>query len=228
MATLLRDSMSSETQITYSERHVRLCQQTNGAESLVTNIQPKIEKLENQVNIRTQKVKLRYAAYDGIVLHDGILDDSIKNLADSTKQFDRSNPGRPIFDSLFPDGKPSSITEASYAKEVDKADQLLLRLKSLGEGHSLLSHVDPLTNAIAGSRTAIASHQTAVSEEKVAIANEEMAQAELRQQYEFNSLDAIKLFGKNYANRLFPKLSNGKKKVEEQVEEGTETSMLEE
>jgi hypothetical protein len=228
MAALLQDRMSSEAHITYAERHVRLCQQTNGAESLVSTIQPKIEQLENQVKIRNQKVKARYAAYDAIVLKDSILDDSIKNLADSTRQYDRSNPGRPVFNQLFPDGKPSSITDASYKKEVEKSDQLLLRLQSLGEGHSLLSHVEFLKNAIAASREAIASHQTAVNEERVAIANEEMAQAELRKQYEFNSLDATKLFGKAYANRLFPKFTNNKKKVEVEVKVETEAPIGEE
>lgn len=228
MATLLKNSMSSETQIAYAERHVRLCQQTNGAESLVSNIQPKIENLEIQIKNRTQKVKARYAAYDEIILKDSILDDCIKNLVGSTKQYDRSNPGRPVFDLLFPDGKPSNITNASYTKEVEKSDQLLLRLQSLGEGHSLLSHVEPLNNAIAAARAAIAGHQEKVTEEKVAIANEELAQAELRKQYEFNSLDAIKLFGKSYANRLFPKFTNGKKKVEEEVVEETDAAIGEE
>ncbi|WP_282015601.1 hypothetical protein [Marinifilum flexuosum] len=228
MTTLLKNSMSSETQITYAERHVRLCQQTNGAESLVSNIQPKIENLEIQIKNRTQKVKARYAAYDAVVLKDSMLDDCIKNLVGSAKQYDRSNPGRPVFNLLFPDGKPSNITNASNSKEVEKAEQLLLRLQSLGEGHSLLSHVDPLTNAIAASRTAIAVHREKQTEEKVAIANEELAQAELRKQYEFNSLDAIKLFGKSYANRLFPKFTSRKKKVEEEMVEETEAPIGEE
>ncbi|WP_421917950.1 hypothetical protein [Marinifilum sp.] len=55
-----------------------------------------------------------------------------------------------------------------------------------------------------------------------------MAQAELRKQYEFNSLDAIKLFGKNYANRLFPKFASGKKKAEEEVVEEKEAPISKE
>ena len=217
MATQLRDTMSSEAHISYAERHERLGLQTKGAESLVTNIRTPIEKLKIQVNIRLEKVKARYTAYDSVVLHDGILDDTIRNLADSAKQYDRSNPGRPVFQLLFPDGKFSTVTDAPYAQEPDKAEQVLLRLKSFEEGHSLLSHVEPLTKAIADSRAAIAAHQTAVTDEKAAIAEEELAQAELRKQYEFNYLDAVKLFGKNHANRLFPKLSNGKKKVKEEI-----------
>ncbi|BAX79761.1 hypothetical protein ALGA_1377 [Labilibaculum antarcticum] len=209
--------MSSESHISYSERHVRLCQQTKGAKSLARNIEPKIEDLQIKVNYRFEKVKLRYSAYDGIVLHDGILDDSIKNLADSAKQYDRSNPGRSVFEMLFPDGPPSSITDASFSKEVDKADQLLVRLQSLGEEHALLSHVKILRTAIDASRQAIASHQEAVSDENTAFAQEQLAQAALREQYEFNYLDAVKLFGKNHANRLFPKPSGGRRKIIEEV-----------
>ncbi|PKQ66261.1 hypothetical protein BZG01_11755 [Labilibaculum manganireducens] len=217
MATLLRDKMSSESHISYSERHVRLCQQTKGAESLVRNIQPKIENLQSKVDVRSEKVKLRYSAYDAIVLNDGVLDDSIKNLADSAKQYDRSTPGRSVYQVLFPDGPPSNITDASFSKEIEKAGQLLVRLQSLGEGHALLSYVEILSAAIDASRQAIAAHQVAVSDENTAFAGEKLAQAALRKQYEFNYLDAVKLLGKNHANRLFPKPSGGKKKVAEEV-----------
>ncbi len=217
MAKLLRDKMSSEAHISGGERHVRLCQQTKGAESLVLNIQPKIDNLQHKVNFRIGKVKARFSAYDNIVLKDGTLDDSIKNLADSAKQYDRNNPGRPVFNQMFPDGPPSSITDASFAKEIEKAESLLVRLKSLPDGHSLLSLDAVLTSAIEASRQAMLDHQGAVSEEKAAIAEEELAQATLREHYEFNFLDAIKLFGKAYANRLFPKLSSKKKKPVEEV-----------
>jgi hypothetical protein len=217
MATLLRDKMSSEAHINNSERHVRLCQQTQGAESLVANIQPKIDNLQTQVNIRIDKVKARYSAYDGIVFKDGMLDDCIKNLAGSAKQYDRSHPGRPIFTRLFPDGRPSTITDASFTKELSKAEGLLVRLQSLAEENSLHTHEAILSNAIKASRQAVLDHKEAVSEESLAIAEEQMIQAELRKQYEFNYLDATKLFGKNFANRLFPKFTGKKKKQVEEV-----------
>lgn len=205
--------MSSDVHINNSERHVRLCQQTQGAESLVASIQPKIDSLHAQVNIRIDKVKARYSAYDSIVFKDGLLDDCIKDLAGSAQQYDRNHPGRPIFMLLFSDGRPSSITDASFTKELNKAEGLLVRLQSLHEGNSLHSHDTILTNAIKASRQAILDHQSAVTIENLAITAEEMAQRELREQYEFNYFDAAKLFGKNHANRLFPKFTSSKKRL---------------
>lgn len=217
MATLLRDKMSSEAHINHSERHVRLCQQTQGAESLVANIQPKIDNLQAQVNIRIDKVKARYSAYDSIVFKDAMLDDCIKNLAGSVKQYDRSHPGRPIFTRLFPDGRPSTITDASFTKELSKAEGLLVRLQSLAEENSLHNHDAILSTAIKASRQAVLDHKDAVLKESLATSAEELLQVELRNQYEFNYFDAAKLFGKNYANRLFPKFTSKKKKLVEEV-----------
>jgi len=217
MPTLLRDKMSSEAHINNSERHVRLCQQTQGTESLIANIHSKIADLQVKMQNRTDKVKARYSAYDGIVFKDGMLDDCIKDLAGSAKQYDRNHPGRPIFNRLFPDGRPSSITEASFKKELNKAEQLGVRLQLVSGGTSLESYNVILTDAIEASRQAILDHQSTITEEKLAITAEEMAQRELRQQYEFNSLDAAKLFGKNFANRLFPNFANKKKRLVEET-----------
>uniref|UniRef100_UPI0035658F44 hypothetical protein n=1 Tax=Ancylomarina sp. TaxID=1970196 RepID=UPI0035658F44 len=138
-------------------------------------------------------------------------------LAGSAKQYDRSHPGRPIFRRLFPDGRPSTITDASFTKVLSKAEGLLVHLQSLAEDNSLHTHEDVLTNAIKALRQAILNHKEVVLAESLAIAEEQMLQAELRKQYEFNYLDATKLFGKNYANRLFPKLAIKKKKLVEEV-----------
>ncbi|WP_180327192.1 hypothetical protein [Labilibaculum manganireducens] len=51
---------------------------------------------------------------------------------------------------------------------------------------------------------------------RTGVANEEVAQANLRKQYEFNYLDAIKIFGKTFANRLLPQTVS-KKKIEAEL-----------
>ncbi|MDE5422436.1 hypothetical protein L3073_09480 [Ancylomarina sp. DW003] len=216
MATMLTDRMSSELHLHYAKRHVRLSKQTKGAEELARAMLSPIEALTGTQGMSTNSKEARASAYDNVVLQDGSLDDVVRNISDSAKQYDRSNPGRAIYTLLFPDGKTTSITGASILKEPDIAEQLLQRLKNLGEEHSLYVHVEPLTAAITTSRSAIAVYREAITNEKMVIAEEELAQAALRKQYEFNFLDAVKLFGKNYANRLFPKLGNNKKKVQDE------------
>ena len=216
MAKLLNDKMSSQVHINNSNRHTRLCKQTKGAEGLAEAIAPKIIVLKEKRDETDKKRELYDAAHDDLMLRDAVLDDSIRNVADVAKQYDRNNPGRPVFTMLFPDGKYSDIVRAPFAKEVDKAEQIAERIKALGEEHVLAVQYAPLTRAIAEVRTAISNKQQAKTNVEMAVANEGLAQADLRKQYEFNYLDAVKLFGRKYADRLFPRTVS-KAKVEEEV-----------
>jgi hypothetical protein len=205
--------MSTEAHLNSAKRHQRMCNQTKGAENLGTAIDVPIKKLEEMQQATRICKDNRDAAYDSTVLSDGALDDAVRNIADSAKQYDRNNPGRLVFPLLFPDGKITTITRASFMQEPDKAEQLLQRINVFEEGHPLRMHAAPLTEAIGKMREAISVYQKSITDEKTAIANEELAQAELRKQYEFNFLDAVKLFGKTFANRLFPKSQVRKKEV---------------
>ncbi|WP_421920614.1 hypothetical protein [Marinifilum sp.] len=217
MATLLNDNMSSQTQISKGTRHVRLCNRTQGAEQLVANIQPAIDSLKAK-KLETEKQKdLRDAAQDDVIYNDAILDDAIRNISDEAKLYDRKNPGRPVYLLLFPDGKYSDIVRAAHNKEVQLAEQLAKRIVNLGAEHGLNSCLEPLNTAIANVRTSIGNLETQDTNVKTAIADEEGAQAELRKQYEFNFHDAAKMFGKKYADRLFPKTATKVKKEENEM-----------
>lgn len=222
MATLLNDNMSSQTHLSKGTRHVRLCNRTQGADQLVTNIQPSIDALKAK-KLETEKQKeLRDAAEDDVIYNDALLDDAIRNVSDEVKLFDRKNPGRSVYQLLFPDGKYSDIVRAPIAKEVKMAEQIAKRIENLGAEHELNSCLAPLNTAIANVRTSINGLDAQDTKVKTAIADEEGAQAELRKQYEYNYHDAAKMFGKKYANRLFPKAAakiNKEEKEEEVVEQ---------
>jgi hypothetical protein len=219
MARMLSTRMSSESILSNAKRHQRLCKQVVGAENLATAMQPFIDKLKERCGISLTALDDKSTAYDNVVLKDTILDDVIRDISDAAKQYDRKNVGRGIYTDLFLDGKTTTITNASLGKEPDAADQLLLRFNIFEEGNIMLAQIAPLTTAIANTRTALAAYQQAITDEKLALAEEAMAQEGVIRQYEFNFLDASKLFGKRYANRLFPKTPKPKK--EELVEETT-------
>lgn len=216
MARKLNDAMSSEVHINNSIRHSRRCKQTKGAEVLATSITPLINELDEK-SIETKKQKLsRDNSYDDLIFNEGTLDDQIRNTSGAVKQFDRNNPGRPVYKLIFPEGGFSNILRFSHTKKANTAVQIVERLKSLGEEHPLFVQIPLLIAAITKQRTAIADLQQAETQVRTAVANEEVAQANLRRQYEFNHLDAIKMFGKTYANRLFPQTVS-KKKIEEEL-----------
>ncbi|WP_321295709.1 hypothetical protein [Marinifilum fragile] len=219
MAKLLNDKMSSQTHMSNTNRHIRLCNQTQGAEQLSKAIAPKVSSLKEK-NLATLAAKEnRDAAYDILVYKDAVLDDTIRNISDSAKQYDRRNPGRPIYNLLFPDGKYSDIVRAPFTKEVGLAIQLSERLTSLGAEHELNANVALLTTAITDVQTAIKNLADEDNKVKVELAKEELAQVDLRKQYEYNYHDAVKLFGKKFADRLFPKTASKPKEVEEEVTE---------
>ncbi|BAX78422.1 hypothetical protein [Labilibaculum antarcticum] len=213
MAKMLYDKMSTDGHLDSSKRHTRLCKRIKGAENLVTAITPSITNLKEKQEIRLACEDDKTAAYDDMQFNDAALDDVIRNLSAGTKQYDRAHPGRSVHSMLFPDGKTTTITEASLSAEPDKAEQVLQRLKGFEEGHELLSYQLPLESAIAICRSGISSYQNSITAVKTALAEEEMAQAALRRQYEFNYLDAVKIFGKSFAHRLFPKAASKKKEV---------------
>jgi hypothetical protein len=216
MAAKLNDAMSSEVHINSALRHSRRCKQTKGANELAGVIDPFINDLETKSS-ETKKEKLLYDnTYDDLVFNSGGFDDRIRTISDTAKQYDRENPGRPVHELLFPNGGYSTILRFSIAKKADTAEEIKERIKSLGEEHALAAQVPLLTEAITKVRTSISALQQANTKVRTAVANEEVAQANLRKQYEFNYLDAVKLFGKNFANRLFPQTVS-RKKIEEEV-----------
>lgn len=216
MAKNLNDAMSSEVHINNSLRHSRRCKQTKGAEIFVTNINPFITDLEVKSDDTKKERLLQYNAYDDLIFNEGGLDDRIRTISDAAKQYDRENPGRPVHKLLFPNGGYSTILRFTFIKKADAAEEIKERIKSLGEEHSLIAQITPLEESISKVRTALADLQQAKTKVRTAVANEEVAQANLRKQYEFNYLDAIKMFGKTFANRLFPQTVS-KKKIEEEV-----------
>ncbi|WP_320017780.1 hypothetical protein [Labilibaculum manganireducens] len=223
MAVLLNERMSSQTHISKGMRHVRLCKRTQGTEQLVANIQPAIDGLKVKAIEISEQKELRDSAQDDVFYNDALLDDAIRNVSDEAKLYDRKNPGRPVYQVLFPGGKYSDIVRAPFAKELNLAEQIAQRIGNLGAEHELNSLLIPLTTAIANVRTSITNLDAEETKVKTAIADEESVKAELRKQYEFNYHDAAKMFGKKYADRLFPKTA-AKSKVKEEAVLSTEQS----
>ena len=203
--------MSSESILNNATRHQRLCKQVPGAEKFATAIQPVVDKLKEKHQISVNAFDDKGAAYDNVVLKDTVLDDVIRDISDTAKLYDRKQMDRGIYTTLFPDGKITTITNASLGKEPDAADQLLSRFDNLEEGISVMAYKEVLAAAIVDTRTILTAYQQAVTAEKKALSDEASAQDDVIRQYEFNFLDATKLLGKKYANRLFPKTPKPKK-----------------
>lgn len=203
MAQILSDRHSTATCVSACTRHIRLLRHVKGTEDLISAIEPYrttavARKAETDVAAANKT-----AAYDYVVFNDGALDDEVRNLSESCKQYDRKNPGRPVYNLLFPEGI-SPVIRITMENEPDAITKLIKQIEALGEGHLLAGHIAPLQSAIDNSKSAIAEYLQAITALKSAEALEEIAKTNLIRQYELNYYEALKKFGKVSANRLFP------------------------
>ncbi len=207
MATMLRESDSTDKSLNAGKRHVRLSRQV-GATALVDAIQPWIDTLLQKQQATRAAAEAREGAYDDVVLVDGYQDNTVKNAFDGAKGFDRDNPGAGALSRTFPDGRFTSITRMNTSKEPDAVERLAQRFESFDASHPLFAHAALLRQKAEICRAKIDVYKAAVKAEKAAEADEQIVKFELKQQYEQNYLDARKQFGKSLSERLFPALGS--------------------
>lgn len=211
MAVMIPERRSTEMHLNTAYRHMRLCTQVKGADSLIQPIKKAIDELK-AASIKSEEAKTaKEAAYDLVCMQDAILDDEIRTFFDEVKMFDRKNPTGKVMKALFPEESFGKIVNAPLYAEPDEAEKILTRLQSLDEEHSLKKDQEGLQNAITNSRDGLGKYNHLITQWKMAEAEEEIAKANLRRQYEHNYLDAIKLFDKRFAQRLFPNLTRAAK-----------------
>jgi hypothetical protein len=219
MAELLHDIQSTKVHLSAAQRHIRLCRQVPGTESLVTAMIPYESDLQNKHTLTTQAIRNREAANDTLILKDALLDNQVRSLFDKVKEFDRDNPGQMVLKTLFPDEKFTTITNTPMQDEPTLVRQLVVRLDSLGGRHQLAAMKPQITAAIEASETAQTNFVNSIKEQKSQEVVEEIAKASLRKQYEVNFYNAGIQFGKAYANLLFPVLRSGRSTSGEPAEE---------
>lgn len=109
MAQLLFDRHSATTCSDACMRHIRLLRHVKGTDDLIAAIQPSGATLKARKADTDVAAENKTAAYDFVVFNDAVLDDEVRNLSESCKQYDRDNPGRSVFTVIFPEGNITSI-----------------------------------------------------------------------------------------------------------------------
>lgn len=206
MAQLLFDRHSATTCSDACMRHIRLLRHVKGTEDLIAAIEPFGATLKARKADTDVAAENKTAAYDYVVFNDAALDDEVRNLSESCKQYDRKNPGRPVYDLLFPKGI-SPVIRITMENEPAEIENLIKQIEALGEGHALAEYIAPLQVAIDNSKSAISAYLSAITALKSAEALQEIAKTNLIRQYELNYYEALTKFGKVSANRLFPVIS---------------------
>jgi hypothetical protein len=217
MAQMLRATNSTETLLEISQRHARLCSHTPNGEQLAIAIQSKIEDLETKHQNRLKAKKTGDNTLDDVSLAELMLENSIRTLFDHCKHLDRDNPSGSILYKIFPEGKFGPYIEKTQQQLLDAGTTLLQRLENLGTEHSLYEKATPVREKIEKLQQTLQKYDDALKIEKQLFTAEQLAKTALREQYEINYFEARKQFRKNYANRLFPQISQYKRKKPVQI-----------
>ncbi|MDP4209980.1 MAG: hypothetical protein Q8928_14295 [Bacteroidota bacterium] len=223
MARQLYQRDSAAFHLNATRRHIRLARQQKGAEGFADAIQPFFLDLQEKQKLTVQANQQREDTYDDIMYADQALDDAIRTTYETCKQYDRNHPGEALVLKIFPNGTFSEIVNMPYAEEPLAADRIAVSIENLGEKHPVYSLVADLRAKIAGVNATLEAYKQNLTHLTHAQVAEEASKASLRQQYEFNYLDARKQLGTTYAERIFPQLSVRSKTTTEE-EAATATS----
>jgi hypothetical protein len=196
---------STALHLNASRRHVRLLRRSR-REEMIAGIDPLITDLQRKQQLSEERAFDTQAAYDAVVGSDAELDDAVRNLYDAGKQHDRSNPTSPALPEWFPSGGFGTLIDLPLKDEPDSVDALAKKVELLGPDHALAPHAAKLRAGAQAVRDSLKLHSEAIRAQKSTEAEEDIAKSALRRKYEANYLDGRKLWGRVFAERLFPAL----------------------
>lgn len=206
MARMIYKRDSTAVHLKMGRRHIRLCGRKSGTGKWTTAMQVALDKLKEKEREKNIVADARDDAYDDVRLCDVELDNAVRTAYERARQYDRENMARTL-DILFPSRGFSTIVNMPLSKEPAEVNKLILKLESLEENHPLRDLVNPLKNKVEASGNAWENYQKAIFNLQEMLVSEELAKMAVRQQYEYNWLDARKEFGATVAETLFPKVS---------------------
>ena len=225
MASLITSRDSAERCINLARRHQRLAKIVVNDGKLSGQMTPLMDECKAKIDLLNQKSETREDAYDDLALADKSLDDTIRSIYGDCKKFDRNNPAAIVLHKIFPDEKFGEMVRLPFTTEIRTAEQMKLRLESLGEKHPLYPNVALLHKKIEAGKKAILAKNNAIRAEKMAEAEVDIDKEALIRQYENNYLDARKKYGKAAAEKLFPETRTRRSLVEtEELDEPTEAT----
>lgn len=207
MARLLYQRDSAAFMLNAIRRHQRLCRTHPSGNVFITSIQPFADTLKSKADLYEVAVNGAQNAGDDVLLADNDLDNTVRNVFDDCRKYDRSHSEGQVLGKIFKDGTFSEIVRMPYKDEPNEVEKIAVKIESLGNAHQLYPLAALLRASVAKVRTAIEAHKTAIRESGATAAELEISKADAVRAYEANYLDARKTLGRANAERLFPSLS---------------------
>lgn len=198
-----------------TERHMRLCSQVKGGDKYRSLILPFYnDMVESRSSLDSLKKQV-VASQDTIILRDSFLDDLIRDAQGRVKEFDRKNPGSNLLSLIFPGGIITPVITMPYHDEPATAHGIAMKIRSLGETHTLYPLAAEIDEAVEDCNLALKAEEGAIRAEGEGNIQLTLTKIKLVRQYNNNYFIAGNDVDKNYAEKLFPKLRNTGKKEDD-------------
>ena len=215
MARLPKTSSSTATLIETGRRVCRLCDRVgNGAQkyaALITEAENELARIVENVRPKTFE---RIASYDAAVLADTQLDDAVRAAFHACRKYDCSSEGAPVMEKVFPGAVFTPIVQAPREQERELVNRVITCLTSLApEGGPLADIATELEAALKKATEAQETLERSILEESKSKALEGLAKKEYVEKYNAVYHRACGDLGSSKANKLFPGLRSGKKRV---------------
>ncbi len=205
MQTLYEDD-SVARHVDAALKHEQLCRQNGKSENYISLMVPVREALEKAYADLKAAIQERTTANDMVWQCDTKLDNVLRKLHNRASEYDRSNPGKNVRELFFPDGKLYPVISMPFREEPDTAGQIANMLEKLGTDHPLHFLVEEIRGAIAKSKAAISDYEKTLNKVAYAQTAVYVAKGNLRRRFEANYYIAALEFGKDFAEKLFPKI----------------------
>lgn len=195
-----------------AERHVRLCFQNIGGEKYATAMEAPLAALVAKIDTRELARQAFSRTGDTAWLADRMLDDLIRKLLGRAKEYDTAHPGSHTQQLLFPGGNITELINEPLEVEPGKANQVSLKIKTLGSTHPLYPIAAEMDAAVDNVNAKLKLRDDAQKVYDEADAAAEVAKVAVAKQYNNNYHTAASDVDKYYAEKLFPRLRPKSKK----------------
>ncbi|KOH46428.1 hypothetical protein [Sunxiuqinia dokdonensis] len=198
-----------------AERHMRLCDQLPGGDKYKQLILPFFDEFLLKKQVKKAARSAVNTALDATRLADRFLDDVIRKVHGRSKEYDNEHLGSNTQVFLFPNGNITSLVAAPMAESPAKAHEVSVKLVSLGAEHTLYPLAAEIDAAVDRYNEKLVSQDEAAIADGNAKTALYIAKTALVKQYNDNFHLAAVDFDKEYAERLYPKLSASKPQADE-------------
>ena len=122
MAQLLYERDSTRKHLSATHRHMRLCRQFNGTQSLVDQVQLPYNAFRDKHEATRNKREQREDRYDDLLTADNQLDDQVRLVFRRCEEHDRATPAEAVMPRVFPEGKFGHIVNMNLQYENNYLD----------------------------------------------------------------------------------------------------------